>query len=191
MGRKRKGRDAENKLVDQLNQFQGPTPQRLNHATQAGTKCYLETGQARANRRYTMMDDNLGRLVLRKQLTETQFSALQRYAIHWYLGGLAGSLGSFDMDRIRAANPAALGGLARSESELHHRKIYQSARAEIGGWRAYIADMVACNDYPLAAAGIVLGYASPYRGRARAGEMLQDAGSRLEHFWNKFDKRAR
>jgi len=137
------------------------------------------------------MDDNLGRLVLRKLLTQQQFSALQRYAVHWYLGGFAGALSSFDLDRIRAINPGAIGGLARSERELTHKKIYRDAKLSIGEQPAYVAEMVACHDYPLAAAGVILGYASPYRGRQHAGELLAEAGNRLEQFWQVIDKRAR
>ena len=62
-----------------------------------------------------------------------------------------------------------------------------------GMWRIKykdtISDMVACHDYPLAAAAVVLGYASPYRGRTRAGELLAEAGNRLDEFWRQIDRR--
>jgi len=183
MGRKRKGNAAEKLIIDQL--FELPTPERFQRAE--GN--FTQTGATRSQRRYQMKDDNLGRLVIRKTITEQQFAALQRYAIHWYSAGLAGALSSFDLDRIRAMNPASMGGLARSERELTHKRIYHDARLAIGADVAYIADMVACHDYPLAAAAVVLGYASPYRGRTRAGELLAEAGNRLDEFWRQIDRR--
>ena len=182
MGRKRKGNVAEKLIIDQL--FELPTPERFQRAE--GN--FTQTGTTRSQRRYQMKDDNLGRLVIRKIISEQQFAALQRYAVHWYSAGLAGSLSSFDLDRIRAMNPAAMGGLARSERELTHKRIYHDARLAIGSDVAYIADMVACHDYPLAAAAVVLGYASPYRGRLKAGELLAQAGDRLDQFWQSRDK---
>ena len=188
MGRKRKGNaavraDGEKLIIDQL--FQLPTPERFQRAE--GN--FTQTGTTRSQRRYQMKDDNLGRLVIRKIITEQQFAALQRYAIHWYSAGLAGALSSFDLDRIRAMNPASMGGLARSERELTHKRIYHDARLAIGADVAYVADMVACHDYPLAAAAVVLGYASPYRGRTRAGELLAEAGNRLDAFWQQIDRK--
>ena len=184
LGRKRKGHalNAEQRVVDQL--FELPTPERFQRAE--GN--FTQTGATRSSRRYQMKDDNLGRLVIRKTITEQQFAALQRYAIHWYSAGLAGALSSFDLDRIRAMNPASMGGLARSERELTHKRIYHDARLAIGADVAYVADMVACHDYPLAAAAVVLGYASPYRGRLKAGELLAQAGDRLDQFWQSRDK---
>src|SRR5215472_13633475 len=185
MGRKRKGKPiGELAIVDQLMAEQ-PTPERLTQAQ----GFFTQTGNARSNRRYQMQDDNLGRLVIRKTIDQNQYRALQRYALHWYAGGLAGTLSSFDLDRIRALNPAAMGGLARSERELDHKRLYQDAKMAIGHHPAYVADMVACHDYPLAAAGVVLGYASPYRGRLRAGELLAEAGDRLDRFWQDVDRR--
>jgi hypothetical protein len=182
MGRKRKA-----KPIPSLVEFMGevPTDQRLAQA--AGY--YRESGTTRRARRYVMLDDNLSRLLLRKQLSQEQYVALQRYALHWYAGGLAGSLSSFDLDRIRAMNPSGMGGLARNERELMHKKIYRDARLAIGEEPAYVADMVACHDYPLHAAGVVMGYASPHRGREKARELLALAGGRLDAFWQASDKR--
>ena len=182
MGRKRKAKPIPSvaELAAEI-----PTNERLARA--AGY--YVQTGATRRNRRYVMMDDNLGRLVFRKQLSQQQYVALQRYALHWYAGGLAGALSSFDLDRIRAMNPSGMGGLARNERELTHKKIYRDARLSIGEEPAYVADMVACHDYPLHAAGVALGFASPSRGRERAGEQLKLAGERLDAFWRVIDKR--
>src|SRR6516225_301392 len=70
MGRKRKGNVAEKILIDQL--FELPTPERFQRAE--GN--FTQTGTTRSQRRYQMKDDNLGRLVIRKTITEQQFAAL-------------------------------------------------------------------------------------------------------------------
>jgi len=135
-----------------------------------------------------MMDDNLGRLALQKLITEQQYKALQRYAVHWYAGGMAGALSSFDLDRIRAINPGVLGGLARNERELTHKRLYQDARLSIGAERARIADHVACYDGSLVSAGTLLGYASPFRGRQAAARILIEAADWLDRFWQVIDR---
>jgi len=179
MGRKRRGKPVS--LV-----MEGPTSDRLKRS-----EGYFTPGGEGRNRRFTMMDDNLGRLLLRKNISQQQYSALQRYAVHWYAAGFAGALSTFDLDRIRAANPSAMGGLARNEKELNHKQIYRSARIAIGEEPAHVADLVACRDYPLMTVGALMGFASQSRGRARAGQLLLEAADQLDGFWQRFDRRPR
>jgi hypothetical protein len=185
-GRKRKGK-VNPRVGIGTEVFETPTSERLKRAE----GYYTQAGPSRVRRRFVMMDDNLGRLVMHRQLTQQQFSALQRYAVHWYLAGFAGALASFDLDRICAMTPGGSGGLARSERQLTHQRIYRDAKLSLGHEHASVADMVACHDYPLVAAGAALGFASPFRGRLKARELLAEAGSRLDRFWQIIDKRAR
>ena len=163
-----------------------PTDERLARA--AG---YVLTHGRGRQKRHTMMDDNLGRLVLKKILSQDQYVALQRYALHWYHAGLAGVLSSFDLNRVRTLSAGLVYGLVGSERTIMHKRWYYDARLAIGETQAYVADMVACHDYPLHAAGVVLGYASEHRGRDAARQLLAEAGSRLHQFWLELDKRPR
>ena len=118
-GRKRKGKvKLEAGVITEA--FETPTSERLKRAE----GYYTQAGPSRARRRFVMMDDNLGRLVLHRQLTQQQFSALQRYAVHWYLAGFAGALASFDLDRIRAMAPGGFGLKAAIQSSVTRRLVY-------------------------------------------------------------------
>ena len=177
MGRKRKGK------VTPLT-IEGPTSDRLRRSEGH----FTERGTGR-ERRFHMLDDNLSRLFTQKVISQDQLFALQRYAVHWYAAGFAGALTTFDLQRIRAVNPAAMGGLARNEKELNHKRIYYTARQAMTEQPAQVADLVACNDHPLMTVGSMLGYASRGKGRAAAGQLLTEAADQLGDFWRKFDKR--
>ena len=130
-----------------------------------------------------MLDDALGRALLRKKIQPDEYSALRRYALHWLAGGLQGHLGSVDLNRIYSFDPQQMSGLANSEAQCDHRQFYYQARESIGTRRAYVADQVACLDVRLAQVGADLGFRTIWRGRAKAAEILSDAGYRLAKFW--------
>jgi hypothetical protein len=158
----------------------GPTPERISHAGQF----FAVAGRSRSARRITMLDDALGRAWMRQKISSEEYSALRRYALHWLAGGLQGHLGSVDLNRIYAFNPALMSGLANSEAQCDHRQFYYKARDSLGTRPAFVADQVACCDIPLSRVGVALGYRSIWRGRAKAAEILSDAGYRLTKFWD-------
>jgi hypothetical protein len=157
----------------------GPTQERLSHAGEF----FTVAGRSRSSRKITMLDDALGRAWMRRKISGEEYSALRRYALHWLAGGLQGHLGSVDLNRIYAFDPARMTGLANSEAQCDHRQTYYLARQEIGFRPALVADQVACLDVSLADVGAALGYRSIWRGRAKAAEILSDAGYRLAKFW--------
>jgi hypothetical protein len=162
----------------------GPTAERLS---QAGEFCII-AGRSRSSRRITMLDDALGRAWMRRIVSAAEYSALRKYALHWLAGGLQGHLGSVDLNRVWAFDPGAMTGLAKTEAQAEHRRLYHAARDHIGTRPALVADHVACFDTSLATVGALLGYRSPYRARARASEILSDAGYRLGQFWDDLAK---
>lgn len=157
----------------------GPTAERLDKAGQF----FTVAGRSRSSRRITMLDDALGRAWMRQTISAVEYSALRRYALHWVAGGLQAPLGSVDLNRIYAFDPTQMSGLARSEAQLDHKRLYYRARAEIGFRPSFVADQVACFGRGLTETGTALGFKSPYRGRTRAAEILSDAGHRLGIFW--------
>lgn len=122
---------------------------------------------------------------MRRAISGEEYSALRKYALHWLAGGLQGHLGSVDLNRILAFDPGSMTGLAKTEAQADHRRLYHAARDHIGTRPAFVADQVACYDSPIPQVGAMLGYRSPYRGRARAVEILSDAGYRLAQFWER------
>jgi hypothetical protein len=162
---------------------EGPTDQRLEHA--GGFLHQVGRGKAT---RFSMLDDALGRAWMRHKISDAEYYALKRYAAHWRAGGLDGHVGSLDLDRILAHDPAAMSGLAKTERQQDHRDAYRAAKIEIGRRPAFVADAVACAGLTLAQTGAMLGYQSAAHGRLAAGEVLADAGHRLGQFWKERDR---
>lgn len=157
----------------------GPTAERLKMTD--GN--YTVAGRSRSSRRITLYDDALGRAWMSRKLSGVEYSALSRYAHHWASGGLLAPLQSVNLDRVYAYDPTSMSGLCRTERQVAHRAAYYAAREVIGTRPAFVADAVACHDIRLVDVGLMLGYRSKAHGRARAREILADAGYRLAAFW--------
>ena len=164
----------------------GPTPERVKHAD----SFYTVSGRGKSSRRHNMLDDTLGRALMRKKISAEEYAALRRYALHWLAGGLQGHLGSVDLGRILAFDPASMSGLAKTERQAEHRRLYHAARERIGTRPAFVSDHVACFDTPLSVVGAMLGYRSRWHGKAKAIEILSDAGYRLAQYWAELAKRS-
>lgn len=158
----------------------GPTAERLSHAG----GFFAVAGRSRSSRKITMLDDALGRAWMRQKISAAEYSALRKYALHWLAGGLQGHLGSVDLNRVLAFDPGQMSGLAKTERQADHRRLYHIARDQLGTRPAMVADHVACFDTPLAVVGSLLGYRSAYRARTKAAEILSDAGYRLAKIWD-------
>ncbi|MCW2218789.1 hypothetical protein M2232_002321 [Bradyrhizobium japonicum] len=158
----------------------GPTPERLRKAAQF----FTVAGRSRSSRKITMLDDALGKAWMRQTISAQEYSALRRYALHWVAGGLQGSLGSVDLNRIYAFDPSSMTGLARSEAQLDHKRTYYAAKQAIGFRPSFVADQIACFGRGLQETGASLGMRSPYRAREKAAELLGDAGHRLGVFFD-------
>jgi hypothetical protein len=162
----------------------GPTAERLERAGEF----FSVIGRARSNRKIQMLDDALGRALVRQKISAAEYSGLRKYALHWLAGGLQGHLGSVDLNRIWSFDPGAMSGLAKTEAQADHRRMYYAAREAIGTRPAVVADSIACHDHNLTTVARMLGFQSISRGRLRAAEILSDAGYRLCKFWDELAK---
>lgn len=135
-----------------------------------------------------MLDDTLGRAWRRSNISDEEYAALRRYRLHWLAGGLAGHLGSVDLNRIYAHDPGAMSGLAKTEKQQDHKSAFYAANFSIGTRPAFVADQVALYDSTLTDTGIMLGYESRPHAREKARELLSDAGYRLAVFWKARDR---
>lgn len=167
-------------MRNQIDDTAGPTAERIRHAGEF----FSIAGQSRSNRRITMQDDALGRALMRRKISGEEFSGLKKYALHWLAGGLQGHLGSVDLNRILAFDPGSMTGLCKTEAQAEHRARYWSAHEHLGTRPAFVADHIACFDSPVSTVAMMLGYASPCRGRERVRQILCDAGYRLVKFWD-------
>jgi hypothetical protein len=162
----------------------GPTAERLERAGEF----FSVVGRARSNRKIQMLDDALGRALVRRKISPEEYSGLRKYALHWLAGGLQGHLGSVDLNRIWSFDPGAMSGLCKTEAQANHRRLYYAARAAIGSRPAIVADSIACHDHNLTTVAGMLGFVSQSRGRLRVAEILADAGYRLCKFWDDLAK---
>ncbi|MEH2525833.1 MULTISPECIES: hypothetical protein [unclassified Bradyrhizobium] len=158
----------------------GPTIERI---ARAGA-FFTVAGRSRSARKITMLDDALGRAWMRRNISAEEYSALKKYALHWLAGGLQGHLGSVDLNRILAFDPGSMSGLAKTERQADHRRLYWAAHDQLGARPAFVADHIACMDSSVPQVAAMLGYRSPSRGRAKVIEILSDAGFRLMKFWD-------
>jgi hypothetical protein len=158
---------------------EGPTDERKRHA--GG---FFEIGgEDRASQKYTMQDSPLDRMRAKNTIDPVEYSALRKYAHHWYHGGLQSSVGSVDLNRVFAADPLSMSGMAKSEGQAHHRQQYREARAMLGHRPGIVVDNVVCAELTLEAAGYSIGWTNRPQAVAAATEILRDAGYRLSRLW--------
>jgi len=157
----------------------GPTLERQRHA-----EGYFEiVGEERSSQKYTMQDSPLDRMKARGAIDPVEYSALRKYAHHWYHGGLLSSVGSVDLNRIFAADPLSMSGMAKSEGQAHHRQQYRQARVILGHRPGIVVDNVVCQELTLEIGGYSIGWTNKPQAIAAATEMLRDAGYRLSRHW--------
>jgi hypothetical protein len=131
----------------------------------------------------TMRDSPLERALARNVITQEQYSAAQKYRHHWYHAGLAGPLGSIDLDRIFAPDLGAYSGMARTESQLFHRQRYREAVQAVGKLGSHVLDWAVCRETPLEQVGYTLGWSSRPQAYAAAAERTKTALDELCRLW--------
>lgn len=167
----------------------GPTPERI-----AKSEGFVEIGDdQRGGKIYTFRDCTMDRLYSRltkaaktrgeEDELRREYIALMKYKHHWHCGGLQASLGSVDLNRVFASDPSAMSGMAKSEKQAHHRGEFRKANALIGHKPEIVVRNVVCEDWTLEMGGYSIGYASPYRARVAAVDILRGAGRELAGMW--------
>jgi hypothetical protein len=131
----------------------------------------------------TMRDSPLERALARNVITQEQYSAAQKYRHHWYHAGLAGPLGSIDLDRIFAPDLGGYSGMARTESQLFHRQRYREAVQAVGKLGSHVLDWAVCRETPLEQVGYTLGWSSRPQAYAAAAERAKTALDDLCKLW--------
>lgn len=151
-----------------------PTRERLEHSTGA-----FEIGGRRGGKRVLrMLDTPLERIFLEHRLSPTQYDALRRLRVHWFLG-ITGRIQAANLDRTQAD----WSGLERNERELMHRQAFDAGWGGLDRPQAVVVNAVVLVEQGLVEAGAELGYRSPYRGRQAALELLQAGGEQLAQTW--------
>lgn len=162
-------------------EISNPTPERMK---KDDATLHVVGGSEREGRLIiTIKGAPLDRIFARKAITGREYAALQKYKHHWYHAGLEYRLSSVDLNRIFSNDPGSMSGMAASEQQAFHRKLYREARELIGHQPGIVVDNVICNEHSLEVGGHSIGYASPYRARQKALELIKGAADKLERHW--------
>lgn len=152
-----------------------PTRERLAQAQGA-----FQIGGDRRTKVFRMLDTPLESLYNSEKLTGIQYDALRSLHLHWYVGLMSGSAKSVDLNRISSPDWARM---SIGERELMHRQCFDVGWSCLDVSQKVVVNVVALEESGLQVAGFKLGYASPYRGRIAALELLQSGGDALAKAW--------
>lgn len=170
-----KERAARLSLVD----VRGATRERMDHIGDE-----FEVGDDKQGTKVVRITASpLDRMLARKAIDPVEYTALRRFHHHWYHAGLIPGVGSVDLNRVFAADPSGMSGMAKSEAQAHHRRQYREACGLLGRRAQITVDNVVCSEQTLEVAGYGLGWPSKPQAIAAASEMLRDAGFRLAKLW--------
>jgi hypothetical protein len=152
-----------------------PTKERLRKAGSDFERGH--TGQI------TMRDSPLERSFGRGVITQEQYAAGQKYRHHWYHAGLAGTLGSIDLERVFAADLAGFSGMAKTDNQVFHRQSYREATQAIGKIGSHVLESAVCREIVLEQVGYTLGWSSRPQAYAAAVERMKSALDGLCKLW--------
>jgi hypothetical protein len=171
----------------------GPTAERIAKADNH----YAVGDDKRGNRVYHFHDCPLDRMYSRltrqaqspgdEASLRREYIALTKYHHHWRAAGLQDSIGSADLNRIFAADPGSMSGMAKTERQAHHRKQYREARDGdngLGHKAGIVVDNVVCAGTSIEAAGWAIGsFTSRTSARDGAERILRESGRKLARLW--------
>ena len=125
------------------------------------------------HRRY-FRDTTIERALTRKVITAGQYTAANKFYLHWYRAGLSENLGSIDLTRIFSSDPGMMVGMAKTESQAFHRQQYRCATQKIGVKGSLVVEAVVCRDKTLEQVGYQLGWQHKMQAIAAATESLRE-----------------
>lgn len=158
----------------------GPTPERLE---KAGSMVEIGGDERSPVRMVTLRDAPIERAKDRGVISERQYTAALKYRHHWWRAGLAGSLGSMDLNRIFASDSSSFSGMAKTEAQAFHRQQYRKAVEHVGIIGAAVIEQIVCNELAFEHAGRKLGWAARPAAIVAATERLRAALDDLVKLW--------
>lgn len=168
----------------------GPTAERL-----AKAQGHVSVGDDKQGTRIYHFHDNpldrmYGRLTRQAKGASAEaglrleYLALTKYRHHWHAAGLQSTIGSAELDRVFASDPTSMSGMAKTESQAHHRRQYREAVEHIG-WKPHIVvDNVVCAGTSIEQAGwAIASFTSRTSARDGAEIILRESGRKLAKLW--------
>ena len=130
----------------------------------------------------TLRDSPIERAVARGTITPPQYNAATKFYNHWFRAGLAGSLGSADLNRVFGGDNN-FSGMPRNEAEAFHRQRYRQAMAAVGDSGGKVLIRVVCLEQKLEEVGRSLAWNNRPQAEAAALQVLRDALNILCREW--------
>lgn len=130
----------------------------------------------------TMRDSPIERAFARRVITQAQYDAAVKFRLHWYRGGMAGSLSSIDMDRV-FASVGSRDHAAHTTDSIHHRNQYWQAIQQMGQLEAMVIQLIVCKEVSFYEIGNKFGWASKPRGIEAVEKMVRDSLQTLAGLW--------
>lgn len=157
----------------------GPTPERLAKAGDDAIRSVGSDGE----RIVVMRDAPLDRMFSRHAIDPVEYQALQKLKLHWHCSGMPGAIRSADLNRVFAADLAAMSHMAASEAQAHHRQQWRKAEAALTPRARIVVERVVCREQTIEMAGYALGMTTKQRANAAASELLRESGYQLARLW--------
>ena len=130
----------------------------------------------------TLRDSPIERAVARGTITPPQYNAATKFYNHWFRAGLAGSLGSADLNRVFGGDNN-FSGMPRNEAEAFHRQRYRQAIAAVGDDGGKVLVRIICHEQKFEDVGRALGWKNTAQATAAAIEVLRGALNKLAKEW--------
>ena len=131
-----------------------------------------------------MRDSPLEQMLARKTISRAEYEGGAKYRHHWYHAGMAGQIGSIDMDGVFASVPGARSGLAGGEQAAHHRRQYRLACDHLGMIASALVESVVCREIPLYSLAADYGWNSKSKGIEAVTGQLRSALCKLCDLWS-------
>jgi hypothetical protein len=168
-------------IPDPLDDYRGPTAERVRHAGGAVEEGSDQRGIPTGIR--TMRDAPIERLYQSDKLTDEQYRAAVKFRHHWYHAGLCSPIQSVDLNRVFASDSSSFSGMAKTEAQAFHRKIHRLAIQAVGVQSGYLLQTVICEEIGLDEAGKKLSWGNRPQAVAAATERLKVALDQLCTLW--------
>lgn len=130
----------------------------------------------------TMRDSPIERALARKMITPSQYNAATKFYSHWFRAGLAGNLGSADLNRVFGGDNN-FSGMPRNEVEAFHRQRFRQAVNMVGDSGSKALIRVICLEMKFEEVGRQLGWNNIAQATASAIQVTRDALDILAREW--------
>lgn len=117
----------------------------------------------------------------RGRFEPVQYSAGEKFRLHWERGGMRAFVSSINLDMVSGSADHCYA--PRLEDQVHHVRQFRAAETEMGRTTAAVCRWVICEGQTLEAAGLALGWNEKNRAIAATVERMRCGLDALVALW--------